>query len=285
VSASASEQEGFLRRFHRRWPGVTARALARGRTAAGGSSYDAIVRAVGPVGGGANGRADARIVDLGCGDGALLAALVRAGVPASSLVGLDLSEHELARAVELGSGAGLIQARAQALPLRDGCAVAVVSHLAFTLMHGPDAVAAEVARVLAPGGRFVTVVGGGPAGDDAFAGAVELVAPLARAAGSVPRLGELRARSDAGLASIFAAERGWAALTVDDLPIDLSGSPDEAWALIETLYELDGVPADEVTSARAAFVAASPRWRRGDGLVACTMATRLVVATRVAATG
>ncbi len=277
MSDARDQQERFLRDFHRRHPGVTARAFSRGRVAGGGSSYDALARAVGPGVG--------RVVDLGCGDGALLAVLIAGGAAPAALVGVDLSRDELAAAAARRLGVGLVHARAQSLPLGDATTDVVVSHLAFTLMRDPDLVAAEVQRVLAPSGRFVTVVGGGPRGDDAYAGAVELVLPAARAAAAagpaMPRLGEVRARSDRGLCAIFAVERGWSALAIEELPVDLSGSPDEVWSTMSTLYELDGVVAAEVDEVRARFLAACARWRRDDGAIACTMATRLVAATRV----
>ncbi|HUQ06760.1 MAG TPA: class I SAM-dependent methyltransferase [Kofleriaceae bacterium] len=257
-----NDQERFVREFHRRRAGVTAAAYGRSR------SYAVIVRAVG----GAQGR----LADLGCGDGHLLAELRAAGF-AGAMVGLDLSEAELAAARARGTGATLVQARAQALPVRDGAFDVVVSHLAFTLMSDVDDVVRELARVIAPGGRFITLVGGGPRGDDAFAGFLELARPLVR---GVPRLGDLRARSDRGLATLFTADAGWRELAIDDVPIDLSGTPDEVWQTMAGAYELAGVSDAERVSLHRSFTSAAARWRRDDGAVACTMATRLVQVTR-----
>lgn len=212
------------------------------------------------------------MADLGCGDGYLLAEIRKSGF-GGQLIGIDLSETELVAAHARQTGAALVQARAQALPLGDASLDVVVSHLAFTLMADIDAVVRELTRVIVPGGRFVTVVGGGPRGDDAFAGFLELARPWMR---RIPRLGEVRARSDAGLRELFGA--GWTELTIDDLPIDLSGSPDDVWETMAGAYELDGVDGE---SLRRTFVTESERWMR-DGRVACTMATRLV---RVARTG
>ncbi len=262
-SASAAEQESFLVDFHARQPGVTSRAFARG------GSYAAIVRAalrLAPT--------RARIADLGCGDGYLLAELRGAGCD-GPLLGLDLSAAELRAAVARQAGAAFVRARAQSLPLRARSLDLVVSHLAFTLMAELDAVVAELGRVLVPGGHFVTVVGGGPSGGDAFAGFLELARPCVR---GVPRLGELRARSDRGLAELFAA--GWTALTVEDLVVDLSGTPEEVWQTMAGVYELAHASARELAAIRGAFVERAGQWRRDDGSVGCTMATRLVHAMR-----
>ena len=71
-------------------------------------------------------------------------------------------------------------------------------------------------------------------------------------------------------------------LRVDELPIDLSGSPDEVWEVLAGSYELDGVDATSVADLRARFLARCDRWRRSDGAIACGLAARLMVATRVA---
>ncbi|KAB2910328.1 MAG: class I SAM-dependent methyltransferase [Kofleriaceae bacterium] len=265
-SASAAEQEAFLVDFHGRFPGVTARALARG------GSYAALVGALrlglAPLGLAQGERGG--IADLGCGDGYLLAELRRAGFT-GALVGIDLSAAELRAASARATNAHLVQARAQALPLRARSLDVVVSHLAFTLMAEIDAVVAELGRVIAPGGHFIAVVGGGPRGEDAFAGFLELARPFVR---GVPRLGEIRARSDRGLAELFAA--GWTELTIDDLPCDLSGTPDEVWESMATVYDLARTSAHERAELRERFVRAMDQWCRDDGSVACTMATRLV---------
>jgi SAM-dependent methyltransferase len=262
------DEEAFLRRFHQERPGVTTAALARGRVAGGGSSYDLVARAI-PVGG--------RVVDLGCGDGFLLARLIERGHRAADLVGIDLSADELRAARARAPEVAGLHARAQALPLAGRSCAAVVSHLAFTLMPGLDAIAHELLRVLAAGGRFVALVGGGPRGDDAFAGFLDLALPHVQAAPPTPRLGDRRARTDDGLATVLA---GFASLAVDDVTIDVSGTADEVWGSLSTGYELATLAPAARAALHAAFLAEAPRWRRADGLIAATMYGRLVTAIR-----
>jgi len=95
-----------------------------------------------------------RILDLGCGDGALTEELARAG---AALVGIDPS----ASMVEAARARGL-DAR-----LGDGQALgfesefdAVFSNAALHWMPEAGAVAAGVRRALKPGGRFVAEFGG-----------------------------------------------------------------------------------------------------------------------------
>ena len=185
----AAAQRAYLQAWHDAQPGATTRAFAAGRIAGGGSSYDLLVQA-----------ARGRVLDLGCGDGLLVERIAGA-------VGVDLSAGELALAARRPGVAGrLVRARADALPIATASIDTVVSHLASMLMTPADAVAGEIARVLAPGGRFVAVVGGGPVEPpppgDAFAAFLELVRP-AMVALAVPRLGDPRSRSEAGLRALL----------------------------------------------------------------------------------
>ena len=267
-----SSEEAFVRRFHRDHPGATAAALARGRVIGGaGSSYDGLAAAT-PRGG--------RVLDLGCGDGYLRARLITHGHAAGQVVGLDVSADELARARAGAPTAALVQARAQALPFATGAFAAVVSHFAWTLMPDLAVIVGELARVLAPGGAFLAVVGGGPRGDDAFAGLLALAAPVAAAAPPTPRLGDPRARTDAGLAALFTPAAGFAAPRIDDWSIDLSGDAAAVWDALAPSYHLATIPAADRAALRADFLAAAPRWRRPDGQIAATMYARLVEVRR-----
>lgn len=92
------------------------------------------------------------VLDVGCGTGRLLAALVeRAHVRAW---GVDASAEMLAVARDaLPTGVGLKQGRAEALPFRDGWFERVTMSLVVHLVDRPLAFA-EARRVLAPDGRL-----------------------------------------------------------------------------------------------------------------------------------
>jgi trans-aconitate methyltransferase len=95
-----------------------------------------------------------RILDLGCGDGALTEKLVAAG---AEVVAVDASEEQVAAARARGLDARV--ARGEALPFAAEFD-AVFSNAALHWMRNADAVLASVHRALRPGGRFVAEMGG-----------------------------------------------------------------------------------------------------------------------------
>jgi SAM-dependent methyltransferase len=95
-----------------------------------------------------------RILDLGCGDGALTMLIARR---AAAVIGVDASAEQVAAA----------RARGLSAEVADGARLdfsaefdAVFSNAALHWMRDPDAVIAGVWRALKPGGRFVAECGG-----------------------------------------------------------------------------------------------------------------------------
>jgi SAM-dependent methyltransferase len=112
-----------------------------------------------------------RILDLGCGDGALTEKIAAAG---ARVVGVDASADQVAAAAARGLDARV--ADGHALPF-DSEFDAILTNAALHWMTRPDAVAAGMHRALAPGGRVVGEMGG--KGNVAIITA-ELMAAMAR---------------------------------------------------------------------------------------------------------
>jgi ubiquinone/menaquinone biosynthesis C-methylase UbiE len=97
------------------------------------------------------------VLDLGCGSGN--AALLAAG-PGVRVTGLDPAARLLqvarARAAAEGKDIGFLAGRAESIPAPPGTVDVLVSVSVFGVIPlDPSAAAAEMARVLAPGGRIV----------------------------------------------------------------------------------------------------------------------------------
>jgi SAM-dependent methyltransferase len=99
-------------------------------------------------------RAGERILDLGCGDGALTVRLLDAGAEV-----LGLEPDPSMRAAALARGLSVVDGDGQALPF-EGAFDAVFTNAALHWMPDQAAVAAGVFRALKPGGRYVGECGG-----------------------------------------------------------------------------------------------------------------------------
>lgn len=89
-------------------------------------------------------------LDLGCGTGLFLSALEATG---RTVVGLDRSSDQLR--IARGRSSRIVQADAAALPFGDGTFPTVTALWISTDVDDFAAVAAEVSRVLTPGGLFL----------------------------------------------------------------------------------------------------------------------------------
>lgn len=242
-----SELEAVLRAFHARRAGATSRVFAR--TGSYARLADTVFGA-------------RRILDLACGD-----------APMPGAIGIDLSHEELAHVVNAPApiaprDVGLsvrVQGRAQALPFADASFDACVCHLAFMLFDDIERVVAELGRVIAPGGTFAALLGGGPvegAGErDAFHRFLAIGAPHFRAV----RFGDPRAKSEAGWRDLFA---GWSEPCFERIELELGGAFDDAWAFLGASYQLDPASADRVRDALRAELG-----ERASCKVACWIAT------------
>lgn len=152
----AAALSDHLRAVHSANPGFTEACAGQCRDAEGRTSYEWLVEAV-------VSERHRTVLDLACGSGALLAILDARMSLGTRLMGVDMSPDELALArARLPEGrVDLVEGLAQDLAhLEDGSVDAVLCHWALTLMDPVAPVLAEIARVLAPGGRFAAIVDG-----------------------------------------------------------------------------------------------------------------------------
>lgn len=99
-------------------------------------------------------RAGERVLDIGCGDGALTEKLVEAGC---RVVAIDTSPEQVRAARERGLDARVADATALKF---DGEFDAVFSNAVLHWIRDPDAALAAIRRALVPGGRIVAELGG-----------------------------------------------------------------------------------------------------------------------------
>jgi len=94
-----------------------------------------------------------RVLDVGTGEGQI--ARLAVGLGAELVVGVDPTRAQLVVAQARAGGPVWMRATGESLAFRDGSFDAVVACLVFEHIPDHEPAIAEVARVLAPGGRFV----------------------------------------------------------------------------------------------------------------------------------
>lgn len=95
-----------------------------------------------------------RLLDVGCGTGALIAALPEAKV----CIGIDIGEAFLRAARAALQHASFLRADAARLPIADAAVDAAASLLVLNFLPEPDAAIAEMRRVTRPGGTVAAAV-------------------------------------------------------------------------------------------------------------------------------
>jgi ubiquinone/menaquinone biosynthesis C-methylase UbiE len=99
-----------------------------------------------------------RILDVGCGRGDALRQLLEYGADPELLTGIDLLDENVKRAHRLSPNLQVICGSASRLPFPDSSFDLVLQFTLFTSILNDEvkhAIAAEMARVLAPGGRIL----------------------------------------------------------------------------------------------------------------------------------
>jgi SAM-dependent methyltransferase len=262
-----SRTHDYLRDFHDRHPGITAHAFGRGRCTDGRSSYQVLSDAVA-------GRT--RVLDVGCGDGALVAT-----TPAPLVAGVDLSGVDLIAARRRRPSMILARATAQNLPFRAGTFDACTSHLSLMLMNDVDQVVAELSRVLEPGGVFAAVLPAKPLGGDVLEVFIALARPiLIEVHKRLPELGNGRITTLEGFTQVM-CDGGFVAPTWQEITLDLSGAPDDVWSFLTSTYDTADVPREKLDELRARFDETVTPLRAQNGDLPCR--NRLIVATALAA--
>jgi ubiquinone/menaquinone biosynthesis C-methylase UbiE len=186
-------------------------------------------------------------------------------------VGIDMSREELAAAHRRDPALQLAQARAQALPFGDASFEHVVCHLAFMLFDEIEAVVAELARVIAPGGTFAAVLGGGPVADPQPDDAFARFLAIAKGRLSPRAFGDRRASSEDGWRALFTSRAGWSEPRFERHELDLGGTFDEVWSFLGASYQLAETDARSIRDELRAAL--------GDRPASCRVATWVATVT------
>lgn len=225
--------------FHAEHPSATENGLSGFVDEGGRTTYDRVAGAL-PL------HDDAHVLEIGCGDGALLERII-ARWPDVRVSGIDLSEVEIARAgarLPATNVEQLVTGMAESLPFADGTFDAVVSHL--MLMLAPDAsqVIRETRRVLKSSGAFVSLI---PRMGDPGSVAMQLLRAISQWVRELhPEFtpvnpGDSRVWRDDTLCELFESN-GFSRVEFDDFVISRTVSSKELPEMIRHRYYVGSLP-------------------------------------------
>lgn len=265
--------ETYLQDFHQRQVGVTSAAFAHLPAHAASATYASSYAALTSLVPGVN--APLSVLDLGCGDGYLLGLLAARQQAQLQLLGVDMSEAELAVArAALPASVRLLQGRGQTLDLPSASVDYLLSHMALMLMDDIEQVVREMRRVLRPGGQFAAIVGRtfllGEV-NDVF---MRVFKPIASDALPPLRFGDRRTGSEAGWRELLDA--GFADVEFDDIDVPWTPTPTELWTALLDTYDIDRLDDDARRRLRSAFLDGVAPLQAVDGLIATGWGLRLV---------
>lgn len=203
----------------------------------------------------------ARIVDVGCGPGALTSVLA-SRLGASSVTAIDPSEPFVAAVRERLPGVTVLQGSAEQLPFPDGAFDAALSQLVVHFMADPARGIAEMVRVTRPGGTVGACVWDTENGRAPHAVFLRTVTEVTGAPPPPPQMGTrrgdiVRLLHDAGCRDVAETE----------LTVSSDYATFDEWWEVHTLRVGPSVVLDQLTADQLEQVRTRTRELIGDGSV------------------
>ena len=268
-----STAEMYLQDFHQRQVGVTPAAFAHlpahAASATYASSYEVLTSLVPAV------DTPLTVLDLACGDGHLLGLLAARRQPRLQLLGVDMSQGELAAArAALPPSVRLLHGRGQALELPSASVDYLVSHMALMLMDDIEQVVREMRRVLRSDSRFAAIVGRTFLLGDVNDVFMRVFKPIASTELPPLRFGDRRTGSEAGWRELL--DGAFADVEFDDIDVPWTPTPGELWTALLDTYDIDRLDDGARQRLRGAFMDAVAPLQTGDGLIATGWGLRAV---------
>ncbi|PLY44304.1 SAM-dependent methyltransferase [Janthinobacterium sp. ROICE36] len=265
--------ETYLQDFHQRQVGVTSAAFAHlpanSPADSWASSYDVLTSLVPAV------DTPLSVLDLACGDGHLLGLLAARQQPRLQLLGVDMSQAELAAArAALPPSVRLLLGRGQALDVPSASVDYFVSHMALMLMDDIEQVVREMRRVLRPGGQVAAIVGRTFLLGEVNEVFMRVFNPIASTELPPLRFGDRRTGSETGWRELL--DGAFAQVTFDDIDVPWSPTRAELWTALTDTYDIDRLDDDARQRLRSAFLDAVAPLQSGDGTIATGWGLRLV---------
>lgn len=228
---------------HKSAPSMTPAAFASYKTKEGLTSYELLARSISGL------NKTARVLDLACGDGYLFQFLRQRLGPDGFIIGVDMSDGELAVAQKNyahNKQVSLFQSTAQSLPLPDESVDAIVCHMAFMLMLPLDPVVSEIHRTLKSNSRFSAVIGNSRGKSGLFGDIATFCLQFIES--RYPKIiearwGDPRVQSEIGLKDLFSPALGFKNdMEFSDIVLLVTTDPEGVWDFMKDMYFVSMMP-------------------------------------------
>jgi ubiquinone/menaquinone biosynthesis C-methylase UbiE len=268
-----SDWNDYLRASHEVAPSMTPNAYEAPKSSDGLNSYQVLVQAADDA------EKPKRVLDLACGDGHLAKYIRHQYGPSTEIVGVDMSDREIALAKQQYRDDGIAFRKESAAQIHEPnhSFDLVLCHMAFMLMSPLDAIIGEVARVLRPGGYFVGIVGGGPIStgflpvyQGLFREFMKQKFPLFKPVVG----GDPRARTSDGLMSVLSTPL-FKETKVTDFTIAVIGSSEQTWRFFKNMYNVTLLPAAEMEEFRSQIITSAEEHADASGKLTFEFPMRL----------
>lgn len=228
------EWNDHLIAFHREYAVSTADSMSLLRTARGETSYDVLTARLNAW------APDARdVLDLGCGDGTLLAQIAGIFGPGVRLTGVDLCDAQIARARKNLPGVSFLCGDATVVKMGQNAYDAVVAHLSLMAMARVGTVLQRAHSALRPSGLLAFVCEDPLAGDTIFGLMASAMALLRDRLPNFEPLvpGRASIEHDEILLELL-GDAGFATITIERFCLHGMLTADQLWRFVEQTYPL-----------------------------------------------
>jgi ubiquinone/menaquinone biosynthesis C-methylase UbiE len=166
IRPDETDWQHFLQDCHRRYPQMTPEAMSFLKSPQGLNTYQEFSRLIAtslpPQADSLKTSPCSRVIlDLACGDGSLTSELLPLIDRKDRVIGIDMSEAELAVAMKKlfdNKNVSLVKSQAQELPILSNSVDVVGCHMALMLMSSFSKVIHELSRVLKSNGYFLAFI-------------------------------------------------------------------------------------------------------------------------------
>ena len=201
------------------------------------------------------------ILDLACGDGHLISYILPRLGPNSKIIGIDMSEGELAIARTNISDPRVtfLNSKAQNLSLKDNEVDHCFCHMAFMLMLPIEPVVAETSRVLKSGGTFTAIINNPKKIEGVLAEILQVCHGFID--GLYPKIKEARlnlskVHAEEDLKRLFTNDLGFGNPTVENFELNVQTTPEGAWEFMKDMYFIGMLPDEEKKQFRIELISA-----------------------------